>query len=214
MPGPDDGDDTPGNQPGGKVARLIEKYDLQTRNEDFGAYLEAKWTAPSEDRMSLRKLTEEFNKRVLRAAMVEAGHIPVEGEIENLYRLLTSDEVSDGSRQQAVQRLEQWGVDVDEVQSDFVSYQSIRSYLKYVRGAEYDKQREIDPERVIQAIRRLQQRSEAIVSQNIEKLKASGAVTVGEYTVRGMTVVECESCGTQKPAVQFVQDGGCECQKS
>jgi hypothetical protein len=78
-----------------KVARLIEEYELGGIGEEF----ERRWTR-EEDRSSLRDLADEFNRRLLRAALERTGDAPLDGEVDNLYRLLTGDDVTSGVRQQ------------------------------------------------------------------------------------------------------------------
>lgn len=58
-----------------------------------------------------------------------------EGEVETLYALLTDEDVSDDDRLRARRRLEQDGIDVDALQDEFVSYQTIQRYLQDHRGA-------------------------------------------------------------------------------
>ena len=115
-----------------KVARLIDEYDLQ----GLGADLEQQWTA-DEDRKSLRDLARYFNQQLLQRTLEEANVQYLDGEIENTYRLLTDDEVSRAELTRVKRRLERDGVDVDALETDFVTYQAIRSYLKDHRGAEY-----------------------------------------------------------------------------
>lgn len=52
-----------------KVARLIDEYEWT----GLGATLEARWTADGSERASLRDLADQFNERVLEAALREAS---------------------------------------------------------------------------------------------------------------------------------------------
>ena len=115
-----------------KVVRLIDEYDLQ----GLGADLEQQWTA-DEDRKSLRDLASCFNQQLLQRTLEEADVQYLDGEIENTYRLLTGDEVSSAESTRVKRRLERDGIDVGALETDFVTYQAIRSYLKNHRGAEY-----------------------------------------------------------------------------
>ena len=72
--------------------------------------------------MSLRELADLFSQRVVRVAMEHAGIQVFEGEAENVYQLLSDDEVSVGCCVQAERRLEREGLDVDSLTSDFVSH--------------------------------------------------------------------------------------------
>ncbi|MDY6779686.1 MAG: DUF4393 domain-containing protein [Halobacteria archaeon] len=80
---------------------------------EFDEELRAEWL--SDDGASLRALETRFNERVLDSAMERAGETPLDGTVENLYRLLTDDEVSSGEYTQAKYRLVRLGVDVDSL---------------------------------------------------------------------------------------------------
>lgn len=100
-----------------KIDRMAADYDLSGEAERLGEY----WTRDDE-RYSLRELAVHFNYRLLRAAMERAGLNPLDGEVENTYHLLTDEEVSQGMSTQAHNRLQKHDIDVDQLQSDFVSY--------------------------------------------------------------------------------------------
>lgn len=159
-----------------KVVRLIEEHDLQ----DIGAELEQYWTA-DEDRRSLRELADYFNRHLLEAALDSAGVQHLDGEIENTYRLLADDDVSIADRTRVRRRLEHDGVDVDALESDFVTYQAIRSYLKDHRGAEYTPE-ETDPlECEMTNVQRLRGRMATVTEGKIEQLRDNGSLDRGEF---------------------------------
>jgi DNA-binding transcriptional ArsR family regulator len=108
-----------------KIKRSAAAYDLLAEAERLEEY----WTRDVE-RYSLRDLAAHFNHHLLRAAMERAGLSSLNGEIENTYRLLTDDDVSRGMRTQARNRLQKQGIDVEQLQSDFVSYGTVRRHLK------------------------------------------------------------------------------------
>jgi len=67
-----------------KVARLIDEYDL----EGVGDEVLRLWTAEGDERQSLRELADEFNRRLLRTALSDAGVQLVPDEVEGRYRVL------------------------------------------------------------------------------------------------------------------------------
>jgi hypothetical protein len=189
-----------------KVVRLIEEYDL----EGIGAELERYWTA-DEDRRSLRELADYFNRHVLEAALDSAGVQHLDGETENTYRLLTDDDVSSADHTRVRRRLERDGVDVDDLEGDFVTYQAIRSYLKDHRGAEYTPD-ETDPlEREKTNVQQLRGRMAAVTEGKLEQLRDSGRLTLGEFRTLPEIRVVCEDCNTQFDAVELLERGGCDC---
>ncbi|MFD1514191.1 rod-determining factor RdfA [Halomarina rubra] len=206
-------DTDPGRGSGGrsssKVARLIEAYDL---GSSFGAHLEARWTAEGDDRLSLRDLADRFNRELLRSALEDAGESPIDGEVENLYRLLTDDEVSSGVQTEASARLERTGVDVDQLERDFVTYQAIRSYLTKYRDAEYSEPSDEDrPEKVRQTVQRLQSRTQSVTERSLGQLREADHLTLGEFRLFVDVDVLCEDCGAQYGVAELLERGGCDC---
>lgn len=197
-----------GEQSKTKVERLLETYELT----GMGAELERRWTDDSGERDSLRTLATVFNEQLLERAMLDAGMNPVEGEVANLYRNLTDDEVSRGVRTEVRNRLEQNGVDVSALRQDFVSYQAIRTYLKDVRGASHERPEGGRVERARTNFAQLAGRTTAVVEQKLEQLTSAGRLTLGTYRVRTSVTVYCEDCETQYEVATLLDEGGCECE--
>jgi len=193
-----------------KVAMLIDGYDL---GESFGDELERRWTAEGAERTSLRDLADLFNERLLRSALSSAGVSTVSGEVENLYRLLTDDDVSSGMRTEARTRLERDGVDVDRLERDFVSHQAVRSYLTKYRDAEYEGTSEEEQvEGVLDSIQRLRARLRSITESSLDRLRSTGRITLGEFRLFVDVDVLCEECGAQYGVADLLERGGCDCE--
>jgi hypothetical protein len=202
-----DTESTPG--PRGKVERVIEAYGL----DGLGDELEQRWTGATGERESLRSLADRFNRRVLRTALDEAGASPLDGEVENTYRLLRGDDVSPGMRTEVRRQLERSGVDLDSVESDFVSHQAIHTYLREHRGAELEAEEESRVEKEAQTIRRLQGRTSVVTESGLTRLSNASDITVGEFDVLVDVQVYCSDCGSQYEAVELIERGGCDCER-
>lgn len=193
-----------------KIGRVIADRGLG----DIGTVLERRWTAEDHEGMSLRELADFFNQRVLRSAMEDAGMQVLDGEAENLYELLTGDDVSVGSRVQAERRLEREGLDVDALTLDFVSHQAVHTYLRKYRGASAPASNTTegtDSERT--TIQRLRNRLVAVVTNSLTSLRAKGRLTLGEFDVFVNIQVRCDDCGTQLTVSELFETGGCECER-
>ncbi|MFW5955772.1 MAG: rod-determining factor RdfA [Halorhabdus sp.] len=196
------------NRPSSKVARLIEEYDL----EGLGEQLEARWTAEDDRRLSLRDLAALFNKRLLEARLLAAGMSTLEQDVDGIYHDLTDDDVSSGVRTDTRNRLEREGVDLEQLESDFVTYQAIRTYLKEWRGAEYDHLTDTEKiEKDVEVIQRLQTRTESIAETRIENLRKTGRIDVEDFEVFATVQVLCQDCGRQYEVTEFLTQGGCGC---
>jgi len=205
-------DDSNPNRTSSKVAQLLDEYDL---GDSFGDELERLWTADDDRRKSLRDLAELFNQRLLESALRATGASTVDGEIDNLYRLLTDDDVSSGMRTEAQARLEREGVDVVQLERDFVSYQAIRSYLTEYRNAEYEGPSESErTDSVLDTIQNLRARLRTITESSLDRLRSTGRITLGNFRLFVDVSVLCEDCGSQYGVVDLLERGGCDCERS
>lgn len=192
---------------GCKVGRVIAELELAGLDEELAARRAGR-DGPSE---SLRDLAAYFNQRVLRRALECAGRSPLEGEIENTYRLLTGD-ASSGERTRVRKRLERDGVDVEAVESRFVSHPTIGSHLTDCLGVDAETSG-VDREGAIERVMKLQSRSEAVIRTTLDQLEATGRVTAGDLSVFIDAQLFCRSCGTQMEFATFVERGGCDCDR-
>jgi len=193
-----------------KVARIIDKYSLEGLDDE----LVSLWTGQQGERYSLRDLETYVNQRVLRAAMRQAGMDPLMGEVENLYEILTGGDASEGARIEATARLDREGVDVDQVEDDFVSHQSIHTYLKRDLDASYERSESAEEriERGRDTILSLQNRTEAVTRGTLESLRNSDTVAIDGFEVFVDIRVACDECGRYQEIDELLERGGCECQ--
>lgn len=189
-----------------KVVRLLDEYDLA----GLGKELERLWTA-DEDRYSLRELATHFNQELLERTLEKANVQLLDGEVENIYRLLTADDVSTAEQTRVRRRLEREGVDPESLESDFVTYQAIRTYLKDHRGAEYAPD-ETDPiERERENIQQLRGRTSAVTEGKLKQLRNGDHIALDDFRTLVNIQVVCESCNTQSEVLDLLSRGGCDC---
>jgi hypothetical protein len=192
-----------------KVDRLITEHEL----EGLGDELERRWTR-EEDRDSLRDLAEYFNRQLLERAVETSRLEPIEGEIDNIYRILREDGVSSGVRQETKNRLSQHGIDVESLEADFVTYQAVRTYLQNYRNVESPdttpdarSHRESKQSTVQQLTGRLR----TITTDALTELKKAGHLTLGEFEVIVSVNVHCTDCGLRLSVTELFREGGCQC---
>lgn len=207
MTGVDTDVDTTGEPMRYKTGRVIEEYDL----DGADAALVERWTGADDERDSLRDLADAFNRWVLRTAMEEAGMNPLDGEVGNIYRLLTG-EVSGGERVRARKRLEREGVDVDALEAAFVTHQAIHTYLTKHHDIRPDSPDEdAQEESSVRTLRRLQNRLKAVGESTVEGLHSAGTFRIQEPTVVVDVRVTCEDCGTSYDLSDLLDRDGCRC---
>ncbi|SNZ16917.1 hypothetical protein SAMN06269185_2813 [Natronoarchaeum philippinense] len=200
--------DDSGEDCGCKVGRIIDQYDLAALNDD----LVADWTGARGERRSLRQLAHEVNRRVLRSAMDEAAMEYRDGELENIYRILTDDDVSSGSRTETRRELEHASVPIEQVERDFVSHQTVHTHLTDCLAAsieEPDADERIENAR--DTVRALQNRTVAVTDDTIGRLDNADALSIGEYSVLVDVTVVCEDCGSHYTVGELLDAGACDC---
>jgi hypothetical protein len=181
-----------------KVGRVLERW-----NElEVGDEMATRWVAGD---ASLRDLAKQINVAVLESATRGTEVAPLDGEIENLYRLLTDDDVTSGTRMQARNRLERQGVDVSAVESDFVSHQTVHTHLKDCLGVERSNGDDDPEDTARRRVRSLQNRMEAVTEDALTRIDSEESEVVVDVTVR------CRCCGSRYEFGQFVDQSGCGC---
>lgn len=195
--------------PRGKVERVIASRGLQ----GLGETLERRWTAGGDQRQSLRDLADLFNRRVLDAALTDAGHDVLEGEVEAMYGLLTGAEGGTAARTKVRTRLRRLGVDVEALRADFVSHQAVHTYLTEHRGvsAPEDDDGRSRLEKRAAVVRRLRNRLVSVATESLEGLERSGDLELGAVEVMTTVSVYCEDCGTTRSLQEVLDAGGCDC---
>ena len=191
-----------------KVGRLIDEHGTV----GLGQELEDRWLGRGYGEQSLRSLAEWFNERLLHRRLVTAGYDPLDGEVSNLYRLLSEADVTAGSRVDAEATLEEYGIDPEALRREFVSHQAVHTYLTEFRGASKERSATDRPGNARRTIQRLRSRLVAVAENSLDHLRTAGELSIGEFTVLLEVQVLCEDCGASYPITDLIRRGRCECE--
>jgi len=207
-----DGDSSPEAGAGrrSKVQRILDERGF----EGLGEELERRWTTDGEDRASLRELADVFNRRVLADEAESAETQFLEGELENFYAKLTGDDVDTETRVAVERRLDREGIDTEELTDDFVTHQSIHTYLTKYRDASMSTPDADD--RLADGrgtINRLQTRLSNVASNTLQTLSNANAIVLGDADVFVTITVTCNDCEAQREVNALLDDGGCDCEE-
>lgn len=195
------------SRPASKVARVIDEYDL----DGWGETLERRWIGDGDERSSLRDLADELNEAILEAALRGSDRSVTRPDVESTYRTLTEDDVSRADQLRKERELEQAGVDVDALRSDFVTHQAVHTYLTSYRGAELPERTPESAEREAENLQRLQGRTAAVAASTLERVVERGDVTDRDYELFVDVQVICEDCGASYDVGTLLREGGCDC---
>ncbi|MFC4541308.1 rod-determining factor RdfA [Halosolutus amylolyticus] len=196
---------------GCKLGRVAAAYDLAGLDDD----LVASWTGTGDEQYSTRELATRVNQRVLEAALDEAGVALKDGEVENTYRLLTDDDVTSGTRVQTRNELEREGVPIEDVESDFVSHQTVYNHLTDCLEASLEEPDDEERlERATEKLGALQNRTAVVTEDTIAQLERNDVVDIGEFDVLVSVTVTCQECQQQYTVRELLDERGCGCDRT
>jgi DNA-binding transcriptional ArsR family regulator len=198
-------------QCGCKVGRLVEDYGLHYLHDE----LQRRWTDDA-DRYSVRELEALLNQGLIRAELEAVGDSPLDGEVENLYELLTSDDVSSGKRIEARRRLERRDVDVDRLSDDFVSHQTVYRHLTSCLDLEYEsdcenEENEVIVERSLETLRALKRRTTVVSEGTTNRLNDRDIIDIEDPQVFVDLSVTCIECGNDFSLTELGEGATCDC---
>ena len=187
---------------GSKIGNVAERYGLDDIKEEL-------ISRRVDEGDSLRDLADYFNRRLLEIALREAGQSPLDGEVENYYRLLTDDDVSEGMRVQARNQLDTAGVDSSDIKSDFVSYQTVNRFLK----SHIDREASAEAEERDPSTRvfKLRNRMESVMNATLRQLEREETISLGEFSVYVSLNIVCEDCNKKMGFRELLDVGSCDC---
>ena len=190
-----------------KVGRVIEESGLEDVDEELVA------RRSGESGASLRDLADYFNQEVVRSALERAGETPLDGEVENTYRLLTGDDVSNGMRIRVRKRLEGEDIDVEGIEEGFVSHPTMGKHLEQCLDVERTRGPGDRIGTARERIFKMQNRAEAVTGNTLSGLASADALAVGDLAVNVDIQVMCEECGVYVGVAEFIERGGCDCDR-
>ncbi|MFC6758217.1 MULTISPECIES: rod-determining factor RdfA [Haloarcula] len=185
-----------------KIGRTAETYGI----DDIDGLLRDRRAEGA----SLRRLETVVNETVLRAALEDTGaHVP--GAVTDIYRTLTDAKTSAGVRTETRAWLSRVGVDPDDLEGDFVSYQTVRTHLRECLDVDTTRETTLSVDDAVGTIEWARSRSESIVRRTVERLDETDGFHSGSVDVTHVVRVACGDCGASYPVERFLERGGCDC---
>jgi hypothetical protein len=161
------------------------------------------WQADSPNRKGYRQLADWLNTMMLRREMDQAGLSTLGDEPESKYQRLTGDDetVADEVRND----LHNEGINVDSLDSDFVSYGVVRKHLKEC----LDLDRDIEStDWEAEAIKYTHEHASGKLEDAIRSLlNKERLAACGDVEAHVFFEVECEGCHTRVPVDRALRRG-------
>ncbi|WP_330633505.1 rod-determining factor RdfA [Halocatena halophila] len=194
---------------GCKVDRIIAEYGLFDADPQFDSLddgLLARWRGNAgRTPQGYRPLTDWFNKRLLRTVYTEHGRETLSGRLEAAYETLQSDDPLDTA--ELIESLAVDGIDGEQLQSDFVSWGTMRTHLTECLDGEKEPQQSSGNWE-----RESVDRARQIVHETVEEAVSSltGKDVIADGTTAAIDVqiqLRCGSCPTQVPFGVAIERG-------
>lgn len=191
-----------GDEPCCKITRVAQAYHIRD--------VDTKLLQQREQGASLRELAIFFNKQILSKALGRATQ-EVIGDAETIYQVLIDDDTDRAREAELRSKLTRYNVDIDDVQGDFISHQTVRNHLNGCREIDTGRESTFTLQEGQKTIEWAQARSEGVIEQTIERLRNAGEVTDTQAEVTQSVRVACSACGQSYRIEAFLEQGGCSC---
>lgn len=189
-----------------KITRVSEEYNLS----NIGDEMADKWTdSKTGKNFTLAELRDFFNKQVLKKTMSDAGMDLAPGEVDYTYEYLFDEDVSRSDKEDVKRKLESNGVDVDNVESEFInSPQTIHNYLTDMHDVELrsanDDTNIVD--KSLNHIESFNERYKKVIENVVKRLVDDGQLPDGEYDINIQCIVTNTDTGTSRDIRDILRD--------
>lgn len=197
-----------------KVGRGIERYGL----DDLDAELVRR---RREADASLRELADYTNRRILGAALDSAsvdlddalyGAVDDEDAVGVLYQALAGSETPTERVARVRTRLVQQGVDIETIQSDWVTHTTVRSHLRECLEVDTSREASITPDDGRDTIEWARNRCANIVGETLERLRRADLLATGPLETSVTIQVTCSDCGATYRPGRLISERACDCE--
>jgi hypothetical protein len=186
-----------------KVGRQAKTYGLPDLDEELRArYLE------QDD--SLRSLADHVNARIV-GSRLDRTDANVVGDTVSVYEALVGDDVPPERRADITDQLEYAGIDLDSLQADFVSHQTVKTHLNDCLNVDTSRtgvDSLADGRRIIEWSR---ERDEHVIEQTLGQLRRADLIHSGRLKVTQTVTVRCTDCDETFRINELLEETSCQC---
>ncbi|WP_369335250.1 rod-determining factor RdfA [Natrialba sp. PRR66] len=202
-----------GHQCSCKIGRNIERYNLDELNSELQRQRN------TED-ASLRTLANYINERVLEAALAEAetdltdvayGAVSADDALSAVYNTLASDTAPADREARVRKRFEQNGIDLEAIESDWVTHPTVRSHLNDCLHIDTSHTTKITAETARNTIEWARTRCARVVEQTISRLVSAEIISIRDHEVSVTIQITCPDCGSTYRFGELLKHESCAC---
>jgi hypothetical protein len=168
------------------------------------------------DGMSVRELTDWYNKRVLKSVFNDQNKMLLDGEVDLIYDLLTSEEASAGMKVQTRHRLKKHDINDEKILSDFISRQTLYRHLNNCLSLSYSPPSDdIDPSQKFRnKISQLEGRVAIVSKDGLKQLRNKGTLHIEDPEIIVNISVLCKECNYMTTATDLFENDTCDCHET
>lgn len=187
-----------------KIGRGIEKYDCDGLNDELASEYR-------EGDASLRDLERVINEAFTAAALEAAGS-PTDRDPGDITATLRGDDESKRQQARLETELEQAGVDVDQLQRDYVSFRTVKTHLNEHLDVDTSRNETITLDSAESIIEWAETRCTSVIERTLERLSNADEATIGDdFTVNISPRITCHECNSTLTVREFIGNEGCRC---
>ncbi|UHQ96105.1 rod-determining factor RdfA [Natrinema halophilum] len=196
-----------------KIGRTIEQYGLTDLNEEIRHRRDGQ-------NASLRVLADYINKQILEAALAEAetdltnvayGAVSADDALSAVYETLADDQIPADREARVRKRFEQNGIDLGEIESNWVTHPTVRSHLNNCLDIDTSRGIRITTNAARNTIEWARTRCGQVVEQTISRLVSADIVTMQSTDVSVMIQITCPECGNTYRFGELLEQESCAC---
>lgn len=187
-----------------KIGRGIEKYECDGLNDKLAHEYR-------EGDASLRDLEQVINDWFTATALENAGS-PTDRDPAEITAILDGDGESRREKARLETELEQAGIDVEQLQQDYVSFRTVKTHLNDHLGVDTSRSETITLDSAGSIIEWAETRCTSVIKRTIERLSNADEATIGDdFTVNISPRITCHDCNSTYTMREFIQSEGCRC---
>jgi len=186
-----------------KVGRKAEAYSL----DDLNTELETRYVA--ED-ASLRDIADYINTCIIESRLRDVD-ADITGDPASIYTALISDDVSAERRATIHDQLVFANINIDQLNSDFVSHQTARAHLRECMDVDTSRSGVDNRDDALDLIKWARERDSEIIERVVQRLRRIDELHLGNYDVSHSVRITCYDCVNSYRPKELLGRGRCEC---